>query len=126
MEEPELVRGNGHIDPGGTGSGRLVPLNVDGQRIYLCAQESAGTYPSGERPEEEIAWRPPTLEQALDGLVGVARAMGTRLRRTEASKATVEFGCEFVLESGSFVAVIGKTSGKSTFKVALEWTNPAS
>lgn len=100
--------------------GTLVPLQVEGQLVYLSAQELGP--PRGE--EDEIAWRPPTLEQALDGLMGVARAMGARLQQSDASKVTVEFGCEFAVESGAFVAVIGKASGRSAFKVALEWTAP--
>ncbi|MFG1710898.1 CU044_2847 family protein [Nonomuraea sp. M3C6] len=96
-----------------------VPVMVEGLRVYVEVRELDA--PGEERP---IGIRPPTLEQALDGLMGVAKAMGARLRETGAGKASVEFGCEFALESGSLVAVIGKASGKSTFKVALEWTNP--
>ncbi|MEV4676615.1 MULTISPECIES: CU044_2847 family protein [Actinomadura] len=99
----------------------LVPLQVDGALIYMSVQQSEA---SGGQEEEEIGWRPPTLEQALDGLMGVARAMGTRLQQSDASRVTVEFGCEFLVESGKLVTVIGKASGKSSFKVALEWTTP--
>jgi hypothetical protein len=35
------------------------------------------------------------------------------------------FGCEFALESGSFVAVVGKASAASTFSVELEWDKPS-
>lgn len=94
-----------------------VPVDVDGQRVYVWVEEVGG----GE--EQEIALRKPSLDQALDGLMGVVRAMGGRLRSTDASKVSVEFACEFAVESGAFVAVIGKASGKSTFKVALEWTS---
>jgi hypothetical protein len=41
-----------------------------------------------------------------------------------AHKVSVEFGCEFAVESGGFIAVIGKASAKSTFTVGLEWTKP--
>ncbi|MFI6317494.1 CU044_2847 family protein [Nonomuraea sp. NPDC050556] len=95
----------------------LVPLDAGGRRIYLSVTELNPV--DGE--EKEIGARVPTLEQALDGLANLAQVMGERLRETDASKVTVEFGCEFALESGSFVAVIGKASGKSTFKVGLEW-----
>lgn len=99
----------------------LVPVHVDGHLVYMSVQRSDAP---GGQGEEEIGWRPPTLEQALDGLMGVARAMGDRLQQSDASTVTVEFGCEFVVEAGTFVAVIGKASGKSSFKVALEWTTP--
>jgi hypothetical protein len=98
----------------------LVPLSVDGQVVYLTARLAPGAVRPGE--EGEISSRRPTLEQALDGLTGIARTLGARLRDSDADKMNVEFGCEFALESGSFVAVIGKASAKSTFKVGLEWS----
>ncbi|WP_395103949.1 CU044_2847 family protein [Actinomadura sp. SCN-SB] len=98
--------------------GALVPVEVDGQTVYLSAEEIGG--PGDE--EEEIGWRPPSLDQALDGLMGVARTVGSRLQDSDATRVAVEFGCEFVLESGSFIAVLGKASGKSAFKVTLEWS----
>ena len=122
MEESEIENGR---DTNVNGAGRLVPLDVEGQRVYVWAQELPQTAGAAERPENEIAWRPPTLEQALDGLMGVTRAMAVRLKQSDAEKVYVEFACEFALESGSFVAVIGKASGKSAFKVGLEWTKPA-
>lgn len=103
----------------------LVPLTFNGQQVYLSVERvEAVSREVGS--EDDIAWRPPSLEQALDGLMGVVRIMGDRLRDSGASKVGVEFGCEFVLESGGFAAVIGKASGKSAFKVALEWTEPDS
>jgi hypothetical protein len=122
VEESEFENGR---DANVNGAGRLVPLDVEGQRVYVWAQELPQTAGAADRPEDEVAWRPPTLEQALDGLMGVTRAMAVRLKQSDAEKVSVEFACEFALESGSFVAVIGKASGRSTFKVALEWTKPA-
>ena len=37
------------------------------------------------------------------------------------SKATVEFGLQFAVESGQVVSVIAKGSGSSSLKVCLEW-----
>jgi hypothetical protein len=120
FEEDSGPRGQG--DPS-----TLVPLRVDGQVVYLAVQELGAPGAPGASPDEEdISSRPPTLEQALDGLMGVARTMGARLQQSDASKVVVEFGCEFALESGSLVAVIGKASTRSTFKVALEWNSPPS
>jgi hypothetical protein len=99
----------------------LVPMVVNNQRIYLSVQKIGETR-HGLNEEGEIASRPPTLDKVLDGLTGFAQEMATRLQGTDASKVSVEFGCEFALESGTFVAVIGKASARSTFKVALEWT----
>jgi hypothetical protein len=96
----------------------LVPMVVGDHKVYLSVQEIRAD------DEDEIASRPPTLDQVVGGLTGVAKKIAAGLQGAEASKVSVEFGCEFALESGTFVAVIGKASAKSTFKVALEWTKP--
>jgi hypothetical protein len=104
------------------GETALVPVTADGQTLYLSVQRLGSTTSGGS--EHEIAARRPTLEEAVDSLVGVARAVGTRLQQTGSDKATVEFACEFAVESGTLVAVLGKATARSTFKVALEWTAP--
>lgn len=105
----------------------LVPLEIDGTSVYLSVQEFGDSNRSeyDEYRETEISSRRPTLEQALDGLTGLARAMGARLQQTDASRVVVEFGCDFALETGTFVAVVGKASTRSSFKVGLEWEKPA-
>jgi hypothetical protein len=102
---------------------RLVPIEVDGQRIYLSvrAVQPARGEPGDER---EIAYRKPRLEQVLDGLAVFAQEIGGRFQETNASKVTVQFGCEVVLESGTLIAVIGKASATSTITVGLEWAKP--
>lgn len=94
-----------------------VPLVVGGQPVRLRVGQS----PVVAGGESEIAWRQPSLEQALDSLMGVAGAISARLRDADATRVSVEFGCEFAIESGTFVAVIGKASATSAFKVCLEW-----
>ena len=103
---------------GGSETGGVrVPVEVGGQVVYVLAEMLGGE-------ETEISSRRPSLEQALDGLTGVVTALVSRLSATNATKATVEFGCEFGLEAGNFVPIIGKVSAKSTLKVGLEWTMP--
>ncbi|WP_328334929.1 MULTISPECIES: CU044_2847 family protein [unclassified Streptomyces] len=99
-----------------------VPVEVDGQTVLLsvaAVEQAAGT---GQFEEREIGWRESSLEPVLDGLTAVARAMGTRLQQTGAAKATVEFGCDVSFETGQLLAVVGKASSKSAWKVTLEWT----
>ncbi|MGW7523267.1 CU044_2847 family protein [Streptomyces sp. NPDC054783] len=105
----------------------LIPLEIDGTSVYLSVQELGGSSHAefDEFRETEISSRRPTLEQALDGLTGLARAMGARLQESDASRVVVEFGCDFALETGTFVAVVGKASTRSSFKVGLEWERPA-
>jgi hypothetical protein len=101
-----------------------VPVEVDGQKILVSVGPTGARIGSGPAEEQEIGWRAPRLESVLDSLTAVAQAMGTRLRQTGASKATVEFGCDVSLDTGQLLAVIGKASSKSAWKVTLEWTAP--
>jgi hypothetical protein len=100
----------------------LVPVEIDGQTVYLTVREMGGLPGSGE--EREIADRRPRLESVLGGVANFAKQVVGTLQDTGASKVSVEFGCEFALETGTFVAVIGKASSKSTLTVGLEWTKP--
>jgi hypothetical protein len=105
---------------GSESASRLVPVSMDGLKVYLYAQEvGAAQAASGE--EHEIASRQPRLEQVVDGLAGFAKQLAGRLQETDAVKIAVEFGCDIAVESGSFIAVIGKASASSSFKVSLEW-----
>ena len=47
------------------------------------------------------------------------------MQSTDASKVSVQFGCEVLVESGQFVAVIGRASSKAAITVGLEWDKPA-
>jgi Trypsin-co-occurring domain 1 len=101
----------------------LVPIDVAGQAVYVSVHEVDGGL-RGHRDEREIADRKPRLEGVLTGVANFAKEIIDRLQATGASKVSVEFGCEFVLESGTFIAMIGKASSKSTLTVGLEWTKP--
>jgi len=98
-----------------TGGGKRISTTVDGHRVDVWVEDSGGE-PEGET---EVSFRRPTLDQALDGLMSVVGALGSRLGKTDAQVITVEFGCEFAVESGSFVAIIGKATGQSSFKRRL-------
>ncbi|MFF3954161.1 CU044_2847 family protein [Streptomyces sp. NPDC001890] len=102
----------------------LVPVDVDGQTVHFSIAPGEGKKQPDLGEEQEISWRRPTLTPVLDGLTNVARAMGTRLQQTGASKATVEFGCDVSFDTGQLFAVFGKATSKSTWKVTLEWTAP--
>ncbi|MFD9789799.1 CU044_2847 family protein [Streptomyces sp. NPDC059070] len=98
-----------------------VPVDIDGHTVYMVVRELHDTY--GE--EQEISGRVHRrLDEALAGLTSTARAVVSWLRQTEASRVKVQFGCEFALESGSVVAVVGKARTSSAFTVELEWEQP--
>ncbi|MFK0282911.1 CU044_2847 family protein [Streptomyces sp. NPDC090499] len=104
------------------GTRTTIPVEIDGQTILMAVTSGEGTSERALGGEQEIGWRRPSLDPVLDGLTAVARAMGTRLRETGASKATVEFGCDVSFDTGQFLAVVGRASSRSTWKVTLEWT----
>lgn len=106
------------------GTETMIPVEIDGQQVLMAVAPGQGTPELALGEEQEIGWRRPSLDPVLDGLTAVARAMGTRLQQTGASKATVEFGCDVSFDTGQFMAVVGKVSSKSTWKVTLEWTAP--
>ncbi|MGW2083863.1 CU044_2847 family protein [Streptomyces sp. NPDC001880] len=101
-----------------------VPVDVDGRTVHFSIAPGGGRTQPDLGEEQEISWRRPTLAPVLDGLTSVARAMGTRLQQTGASRATVEFGCDVSIDTGQLLAVFGKATSKSAWKVTLEWTAP--
>ncbi|MDG4819322.1 MULTISPECIES: CU044_2847 family protein [unclassified Micromonospora] len=99
----------------------LVPLRVDGHVVYL----STGVLRAGASSDEaEVAARPASLDEALAGLAAFAGKVADSLRGADVTRLSVEFSCEFAVESGKFVAILGKASAKSGVKVGLEWEKP--
>ena len=101
----------------------LVPVELGNQRLYLSVRSLDAVHLGDER---EIAARRPRLGHALDALAAFGKEFIGRFEGMDVSKVTVEFGCEIALESGSFVAVIGKASASSAIAVSLEWSRPDS
>ncbi|MFF4840954.1 hypothetical protein [Streptomyces collinus] len=52
----------------------------------------------------------------------MTRAVVGRLREAHATRTRVQFGCEFALESGSVVAVVGKARAASASR--WSWSGP--
>ncbi|MCI3928526.1 CU044_2847 family protein [Streptomyces sp. AN091965] len=105
----------------GGAADQLIPLDVEGQTVYMAVSELDGRY--GE--EREVSGRARrSLDEALEGLTSTARAVVARLRQIDATRVRVQFGCEFAVESGSVVAVVGKARTSSAFVVELEWERP--
>ena len=101
-----------------TDATRVVPVTLGEYTVYLSVPVAR------LGGEEDVAARTPDLDSLLGGVAAFAGELTTRLRTMDVSKVSVEFGCEFALESGGFVAVIGKASTKSAIKVGLEWVKP--
>jgi hypothetical protein len=104
------------------GDDELIPVQVDGRTVYIAVRSVDDDGRSGD--ERQISARVPRIEDVLDGVASFAAKVADAMQPTKASKVSVEFGCEFAIESGSFVAVVCKASAKSTMTVSLEWTAP--
>ncbi|WP_063780881.1 CU044_2847 family protein [Nonomuraea sp. SBT364] len=101
----------------------IVPVRTSaGDLVHISATPISAPVDG----EIELSSRDDKLKDALSALSGFAGDLVETLRELETSKMTVEFGCEFAVESGSLVAFIGKGTGKSAVKVTLEWTRPGS
>ncbi|MEV1246778.1 CU044_2847 family protein [Nonomuraea sp. NPDC049750] len=101
----------------------IVPVRTDaGDLVHISATPISASVDG----EIELSSRAYKLKDTLSALTGFASDVVETLRKFETNKMTLEFGCEFALESGSLLAVIGKGTGKSTVKVTLEWTRPDS
>jgi hypothetical protein len=98
----------------------FIPIDLETSVIYLSVRKMGAPRRTGD--EIEVGARRPSLDSVLEGLTALARRMGERLSDTGAARVNVEFGCEFAIESGTFVAVVGRASTKSALKVGLEWT----
>ncbi|WUH89632.1 hypothetical protein OG900_05365 [Streptomyces sp. NBC_00433] len=107
---------------GEAGGQRLVAAAVGDCKLYVAVQDL--DTPAGPGGELEIGARLPGMDGALDGLAQFAQHLVTRFAQTDVQKVTVQFGCDIVLESGTFLAVIGKASSTSSLTVGLEWVRP--
>ncbi|MFI7026302.1 CU044_2847 family protein [Micromonospora sp. NPDC049900] len=101
---------------------QIVEVQLDDHTIFVVSKE-VGRRPY-VRDEVEIAGQRPSLDGALDAVAELAQKFSNKLQHEAISKIAIEFGCEFALDSGSLVAVIGKASARSSFKVMLEWSRP--
>ncbi|GIG91111.1 hypothetical protein Pen02_60470 [Plantactinospora endophytica] len=107
------------IDQPSSASEVLVPLEIDGHTVFLSARASTDRTQPGD--EVEIAAKQPELDDALRGVVAFADKVTARLQNSDATRFSVEVACEFAMESGTFVAILGKVSAKSGLKVTIEW-----
>ena len=109
---------------GDSGASELVPVEFEGCTLYVRAASIDGTDSSLLSDERQIGVVDRTLDGVLKGVAGFAKRVVGTMQATDASRVTLEFGCEIAVESGTFVAVIGKNTAKSTLKISLEWAGP--
>jgi Trypsin-co-occurring domain 1 len=81
--------------------------------------------PNGVAGERELAGRPRSVSDALQGISSLAADLKKQVGGLKPARTSIEIGLEFALESGHLVAIIGKATGKSSVKLTLEWANDA-
>jgi hypothetical protein len=109
---------NAEIDSGtASDDAVLVPVVVGECRLMVAARRVPG-----EDDEVEIGARRPRIDHMLDGLAAFAGKVVERFEPTNASKVSVQFGCDVAVQSGTLIAMIGQASTKSSLLVTLEWT----
>lgn len=92
----------------------IVPVDVDGTTILVEAIVHGG--------EEEIASGIPlSFTGAGVAVKSITKHITSALADAKPKKATVEFGCEFAVESGQLTTLLVNGSGKGSLKIILEW-----
>ncbi|MCX5364400.1 CU044_2847 family protein [Streptomyces sp. NBC_00124] len=104
----------------------MIPVRLpDGSRLLLRAERTASTMSGGSDDEQEIAGRLPDIDQVTAAVGAFTERIGAALKRSAPTRFTVEFECEIGFDSGGLVAIVGKGSAKSAFRVVMEWEKEA-
>jgi Trypsin-co-occurring domain 1 len=95
---------------------QAIPVDVDGITILVEIVGGGG--------EEEIAGgHLPSFANVGKAVSRIAKEMATAIEVAKPKKATVEFGCDLAMESGSLTTLIVKGSGSASIKIILEWSS---
>jgi Trypsin-co-occurring domain 1 len=71
--------------------------------------------------EENVAFDVRPFQEVSDAIEGILDAVAGTLQKARPSKATVKFGLEVTIESGSLAVLIVKGSGKANLEITMEW-----
>ncbi|MEV0169799.1 CU044_2847 family protein [Streptomyces sp. NPDC050803] len=103
-----------------------IPVRLpDGSRLLVRAERAVPTIDGGADDEQEIAARLPDIDQVTAAVGAFSQRIGAALKRSAPTRFTVEFECEIGFDSGGLVAIVGKGSAKSAFRVVMEWEKDA-
>ncbi|NGO12515.1 hypothetical protein G5C60_34130 [Streptomyces sp. HC44] len=103
----------------------MIPVYLpDGSRLLVRAERTTPTGDGGD-DEQEIAGRLPSIEQVTAAVGGFTERIGAALKQSAPTRFTVEFECEIGFDAGGLVAVLGKGTAKSAFRVVMEWDKDA-
>lgn len=61
------------------------------------------------------------FKQVTDTIEGIAKEILAAIRKVKPDKASIEFGVEVGIESGTLTACLVKGTGTANLKITLEW-----
>ena len=70
---------------------------------------------------EEVSFKNFSFQEIDDALLGITDAIKNTIQKAKPQKASVKFGVEIGVESGSLTAVIVKGASKANLEITLEW-----
>lgn len=91
-----------------------IPVQLDNGAVIKVEVAQTG------REDVAIDIRP--FKEVTNALEGIVDAIAQTLQKAQPDKASVKFGLELAIESGSLTAVIVKGSGKANLEIMLEWS----
>ncbi|NET35237.1 MAG: hypothetical protein F6K19_24950 [Cyanothece sp. SIO1E1] len=70
---------------------------------------------------EDVAFDVRPFKEVTDALEGIVGAIATTIHKAQPKKASVKFGLDVAIDSGSLTATIVKGSSKANLEITLEW-----
>ena len=69
---------------------------------------------------EEVSFKDFSFQEVDDALLGITDAIRNTIQKVKPQKASVKFGVEIGVESGSLTAIIVKGASKANLEITLE------
>lgn len=70
---------------------------------------------------KDVGFESLSFKQVTKTLEGVVKTLKDTLDKVKPEKASVKFGVEMAVESGSLTAMVMKGTGKGNLEITLEW-----
>ena len=90
-----------------------VPVELDNGAIIKIEVSQTGI--------EDVSLDKIPFKQVTKALEGIVETLKTTIDKVKPDKATVKFGVEMGVESGSLTAILLKGTGKGNLEITLEW-----
>jgi tetrahydromethanopterin S-methyltransferase subunit B len=91
----------------------LIPVQLANGTIIKIEVAQTG--------EENVAFDVRPFQEVTNAIEGIVDAISSTLQKVKPSKATVKFGLEVAIDSGSLTVLIVKGSSKANLEISLEW-----